>query len=447
MSSTVVLLEKEGFMEGHLLMSDKERRRKTVFDGVKAGRLTIREAAEVLGLSYRQARRSYKRFSKEGDAGLVHRSRGRCSNRRLPLGLRRRVVARYRQRYEGFGPTLAAEKLAEDGLEVDHETLRRWLLDEGLWRKRRKRAKHRERRERKHHFGELVQMDGSFHKWFGPDRGMGCLMNLVDDAQGTTLSLLSEQETTAAAMRILWQWIERYGVPKALYTDKKTVYVTDREPTLEEQLADETPQTAFGKACAKLGIEIITAHSPQAKGRVERNHAVYQDRFVKELGLRRITTLKSANALLAHGFIDGLNSKFAHPPASEVDYHQPLAKGIDLADVFCFEERRVVQNDWCVRHQNRHYQILESNRLLPKPKDKVLVRTRLDGSVHLLHRGRPLKYRALSKTELRKRVKSKTSTPRPLTPRNAPASQNSSKTPWRQGVTVMFADSDKKKKS
>ncbi len=433
-------------MEGPLLTSDKERRRKTVFDGVKARRLTIREAAEVLGLSYRQARRSYKRFREEGDAGLVHRSRGRSSNRGLSSGLRRRVVARYRKRYEGFGPTLAAEKLSQDGLEIDHETLRRWLMDEGLWTKRRRRAKHRQRRERKRHFGELVQMDGSFHKWFGPGREMGCLMNLVDDAQGTTLSLISEQETTEAAMRILWQWIERYGVPKALYTDKKTVYVTDREPTLEEQLAGETPQTAFGKACAKLGIELVTAHSPQAKGRVERNHAVYQDRFVKELDLRRIATLKSANTLLSNGFIDGLNAKFAQPPASEVDYHQPLAKGIDLADVFCFEELRVVQNDWCIRHQNRHYQILECNRPLPKPKDKALVRTRLDGSVHLLYDGRALEYRALSKTELYHMVKSKTSTTSNGMPRHAPASRNPIKSPWRQGVTLMFAGSVKKNK-
>ena len=432
-------------MEGHLLMSRKERRRKSVFDEVKAGRLTIRAAAQRLGLSYRHCRRSYKRFGEHGDRGLVHRSRGRVSNRRRCDRVRRKVLARYRQRYENFGPTLAAEKLKEEGLAVDHETLRRWLLAEGLWTKRRKRRRHRQRRERKHHFGELVQMDGSHHRWFGEDGPQGCLMNMVDDATGITLSLMENEETTEVAMGTLWKWIERYGIPQALYTDKKTVFVTDREPTLEEQLAGEEPKTAFGKACAKLGIEILTAHSPQAKGRVERNHAVYQDRLCKEFQLRRITTLATANKLLANGFIDNLNAKFAKAPLSGVDFHRPVPKEIDLADVFCFEEQRSVQNDWCIRFRNRHYQILEENRPLPKPKDKILVRIRLDASLHLLYRGRPLAYRVLKRTELRRRAKPAS---RPAAPANAPSPAQGKKpneSPWRYGVTYMFAEPVKNK--
>ncbi len=402
-------------MEGHLLMSNKERRRKSVFDEVAADRRTLKQAAEVLGLSYRHVRRSYKRFAAEGDRGLVHRSRGRVGNRAKPKNLKDKVLRRYRERYAEHecGPTLAAEKLVQEGLEVDHETLRRWLIADGQWRKRRKRRRHRTRRDRKRHFGQLVQMDGSHHRWFGPERAKHCLMNMVDDATGRTLSLMAREETTEAAMRLLWRWVEIYGIPKALYTDKKNVFVTGREPTMEEQLADEAPMTAFGKACAKLDIEIITAHSPQAKGRVERNHGVYQDRFVKELALRGITTLATANKALENGFSDELNEKFAKAPIADEDFHRPVLPGLALEDVFCIEQERRVGNDWTIRYHNRFYQILEENRPLPKPGDKVLVRTRLDGTVHLIYRGRPLQYRPIPKAEQRRRYDKRTQTLEP----------------------------------
>ena len=284
-------------MEGFLLMSEKERKRKSVFDAVRVGRLTLVKAAKRVSLSYRQCRRLYKRYREEGDAGLVHRSRGRPSNRAKPSAFKAHVLERYAERYQGFGPTLAAEKLAEDGYSLSPETLRRWLLAAGLWKKRRKRSKHRARRERKAHFGELVQLDGSHHRWFGPERAECCVMDMVDDATGVTMALMAEQETTEAAMRLLWQWVERYGIPQALYVDRKTVFITDREPTLEEQLAGQAPMTAFGQACAKLGIQLIPANSPQAKGRVERRHGVLQDRFVKELSLR---ALRAQAAEAAH---------------------------------------------------------------------------------------------------------------------------------------------------
>lgn len=402
-------------MEGHLMMSSKERRRKSVFDRVLSGEMTLREASERLGLSYRQTRRSYQRFVAEGDRGLVHRSRGRMGNRGKPAGLRKKVLRRYWERYgpAQCGPTLAAEKLVQEGLVVDHETLRRWLIADGQWRKRRKRRRHRSYRERKHHFGELVQMDGSHHRWFGAQGAQSCLMNMVDDATGRTLSLMAAEETTEAAMRLLWRWVERYGIPKALYTDKKTVFVTGREPTIEEQLAGQEPTTAFGKACAKLDIEMITAHSPQAKGRVERNHGVYQDRFYTELVLHGIKTIDSANKALQNGFSDELNAQFAKAPISEKDFHRPVPQDTVLEDVLCFEEQRTVNNDWTVRHHNRFYQILEHNRPLPKPREKVLVRTRLDKAVHLIYRGRPLQYRSIPKAEQRRRYENRTQPPNP----------------------------------
>lgn len=427
-------------MEGHLLMSAKERFRHSVFNEVKAGRLSLLAASGRLNLSYRQCKRLYKRFREEGDSGLVHRSRGRRSNRGKDTGIKARAISMYRERFEGFGPTLAAEKMAAVGVEVDHETLRRWLLSSGDWKRRRKRRGHRRRREPRHHFGELVQLDGSHHRWFGPEGEQCCLVNMVDDATGLTMSLMAEEETTADCMKQLWQWIDNFGIPQALYVDRKSVFVTNREPTIEEELAGKTPKTAFGKACEKLGIEIIEANSPQAKGRVERNHGVYQDRFVKELSLLGVKTIEGANKVLAGGFVDGLNERFCREPAREQDYHRPVPKGMDLADVFCFEEARTVQNDWVVRHDNNHYQIQSDNRPLPKPGDKITVRTRLDGSMDLVYKKKPLKHTRLSREAISERKK-KADNPPPKKKNVIPLKKPSaSKSPWRQNVTLMFAE-------
>jgi len=303
--------------------------------------------------------------------------------------LREIVLALYREQYWDFGPTLAAEKLVErDGYEVDHETLRRWLLAAGLWKRQRKRPKHREWRERKAHFGELVQMDGSHHKWF-EDRGEeGCLMDMVDDATGKTLALLSEGETIVAVMKVLWAWVERYGIPKAIYVDWKNIYVAKREPTLEEQLAGELPLTQFGRACQKLGVEIITASSPQAKGRVERKHGVYQDRWVKELRLAGIKDIERANQSLS-GFIEKLNARFAVEPRSPADFHRPVLQGMNLKHVFCLEESRTIGNDWVVRYKNRLFQVVSQSNL-PPSRRKVIVQEHLDAAVHIVYRDREI---------------------------------------------------------
>lgn len=368
-------------------MSQKERARLVEMEMVAGGKESLGEAARRLGLSYWQAERVWRRYREGGAFLLVHRARGRPSNRRREVEVRQACLEVYRERLLGFGPTLAVEKLGEWGVgSVDHETLRRWLVAEGLWQRQRKRGRHRRWRERKAHFGELVQLDGSFHDWFG--NGRKCfLMNMVDDATGCTLAVLSEQETTEAAMRLLWAWIERYGIPRALYTDWKNVYLTKREPTLEEQLSGEVPQTAFGKVCAKLGITIIPASSPQAKGRVERSNGVYQDRFIKELRLLGITTMEKANELLLGAFCEKLNRKFAHEPAKSEDWHRPVPEGMDLADIFCWEETRVVNNDWTVRYHNRWFQITGPKGNLPPAKKKVTVRRRLDGSLGFVYRG------------------------------------------------------------
>lgn len=380
-------------MEGHLLMSRKERERLKVLSRIKRGELKIDEAAELLGVSQRQARRQYKRYRQLGDRGLVHRGRGRPSNRGYAAKFKQQVLARYQERYPDFGPTLAAEKLQAEGLVVAAETLRRWLLSARLWQQRRKRKRHRSQRERRAHFGELVQLDGSHHEWFEKRRSKCCLMHMVDDATSRRLGHLDEEETILAAMTVLWQWIDRYGIPRALYTDKKNVYVADEK--LRERAADsgEEVLTQFGRACKKLGIEIITAHSPQAKGRVERGHGLYQDRLVKELRLEQCDTTAGANQLLAGPYGQQLSERFAVEPRASADYHRS-AKGIDLAAIFCVEEERQVTADWIVRFANQFYQ-LRPRRPGLIGKGRVMVQRYLNGELHFRYQEVELSYTVL----------------------------------------------------
>lgn len=389
-------------MEGHLRMSANERERLKAFERVKRGELQQKEAAALCQLEYRYLRRLYKRYCAQGDRGLVHQGRGRPSNRAHPAAFKAQVLARYRERYPDFGPTLAAEKLAVDGYVVDHETLRGWLMKSGLWQKRRKRGKHRSWRERRAHFGELVQLDGSHHKWFEERAPKACLMNMVDDAQGTTLSWLAEEETIFAAMQLLWQWIDRYGIPQSLYTDKKNVYVIDEKTREKAADSGEEVFTQFGRACRQLGIKIITAHSPEAKGRVERNHGIYQDRLVKELRLAEINTIAAANEFLQNDYCDQLNERFAVAPRSEVDFHRS-AKGYDLARIFCIEEERTLTPDWVVRFENQFYQLQPLGKT-QLPKGKVLVRRYLNGELHFGYDERDLPYTLLPERPKRKTV-------------------------------------------
>jgi hypothetical protein len=209
-------------MKNILEMSSKERMILVEMKLIEAGKEKIVQAALRLGISCRQCKRIYKRYQRKGDQGVIHLGRGKKLNRCLLESLREETVSLCHGDYEGFGPTFVAEKLTERGREVSHDTIRRWLILAGLWKGQRKRSPHRQWRARKEHFGELVQMDGSFHDWLGTGT-FYCLMNRVDDATGTTLGLLFDQETTEAAMRTLWAWIKKYGVPMALYTDRKNV--------------------------------------------------------------------------------------------------------------------------------------------------------------------------------------------------------------------------------
>lgn len=413
-----------------LEMSRKERERLVELERVAQAETTLAAAAQRLDLSYRQAKRIWSRYQAEGARGLVHRSRGRPSNRRRPERERQRALELYRERLEGFGPTLASELLAQRWeVVVDHETLRRWLMAEGLWTVRKRRWKPRQWRPRRERFGEMVQLDGSHHDWFSCAR-RDCLLEMIDDATGTRHARMASGETTADALELLWDWVERYGIPQSLYVDRKSVYWTDREPTLEEQLAGVKPATAFGRVCQRLGIEIITAFSPQAKGRVERSHGVYQDRLVKLIALDELTQPEQVNAVL-EAFDEQLNRRFTVEPACGVDAHRPVPPGMDLADVFAREHTRTVHNDWTVRFKNAWYQITGPRSALPPAKDKVQVLCRLDGSLTIHYRGRPVEFEQLPARP--PQAKARPAAPKPQSPPTPwrPAANH----PWRRPIS------------
>jgi hypothetical protein len=376
-----------------LLMSQKERKRLVVLEQVKRKQLRLVQAAEAMGVCYRQAKRIWQRYRQGGDEALVHRNRGRPSGRGKPAVLRAKVLARYAQRYPDFGPTLAAEKLQAEELAVDHETLRRWLMAAGRWCLRRRRQRHRAWRERKACFGEMVQMDGSHHDWFEGRARHAVLMVMIDDATSRTYAQFFEQETTAASFDMLEQWVRRHGVPQKLYVDRDSIYRCERLPTVPEQLSGTKPQTQFGRAMKQLGIELILANSPQAKGRVERRNAVFQDRLVKELRLAGIDDLQSANQFLRKDFLPQMNRRWTLEPASRADLHGPVPRQLDA--ILSWEHGRKVQRDWTVVCEGQWYQIEREHEGLNLVGREVIVRQRRNGLAEVLHGGKLLRSKVI----------------------------------------------------
>ena len=304
------------------------------------------------------------------------------------------VLKRYEERYGGFGPTLACEHLkADDGLEVDHETLRRWLLARGNWAVQRRRQKHRQWRERKACFGEMVQMDGSEHDWFEARRGRAVLMVMIDDATNRTYARFFEAETTRAAFDVFEGYSRNYGMPQSLYVDRDSIYKTTREPSVEEQLAGERPLTQFGRAMKRLGVEIELAYSPQAKGRVERRNGLFQDRLIKELRLARISDLEAANAFLQEKFLPQINKRFCIPAAQEADVHRAVPR--DLKEALGWEESRLVQRDWTVRWKDRYFQIAKEHEGLCLAGKNIIIRELRCGRVQLIVGAQKVRFKEL----------------------------------------------------
>jgi transposase len=372
-------------------MSAREGMRLDALSRVKRQELTVVEAAELMAVSLRQARRLWKRFKAGGAGGLVHGLRGRVSNRRLPEELRDQIVRRHQERYCDFGPTLASEKLAEEGLTVSPDTLVAILQERHLWRRQRKAGRHRKRRERQAHFGQMVQMDGSHHDWFegrGFSRKWCVLMVIVDDATGQTYARFYPAETTEAAFDVLGRWIGVHGVPRKVYVDRHGIYRS------EEGFDGGYPPTQFGRAMQTLGTELILARSPQAKGRVERKHRVFQDRLVKELRLRGISDMAQANVLLEKALLPELNRRYAITPRRMADMHRTAPA--EIQEILCVQEERVVGQDWCVRWKNRWLQIEPSQESRHLAGRKVVVKQLGSGKLLVLREDKPLAFKELA---------------------------------------------------
>lgn len=316
------------------------------------------------------------------------------------------------------------------------------MLAAGLWSRARKRSPHRRRRERNAHFGELVQLDGSFHDWFEGRGPTSCLLTLVDDATGRSHGRFSAQETIWAAVAVLRDWIAAYGIPQALYTDWKNVYV--RLPTEEERLTETAPLTQFGRRCAQLGIRIIPASSPQAKGRIERNHGTQQDRLVKKLRRTGIADSGAANTFLEAGHWADHNEQFARPPAAADDVHVAIPRGVRLDAVFRLEEKRTVSNDWVVRYANRYFQI-ERQSHRPPARATVLVYEAVDGQLEIRYRDRVMRYQELTAERLAatratapasyRPAAAPTAPPPPVTSPPRRRGQQTADHPWHHTVT------------
>src|SRR6202795_3607784 len=385
----------EGPMETErIALSQRERDRLEVLHEVKQKHLTQLAAAARLQVSDRQVRRMLLRLRQRGDGALVHGLRGRPSNRKLAVRFEQKILARLRQRYADFGPTLAAEHLAQEGLVVSRETLRKWMTQAALWRPRSQRVKAvhvwRERRAR---FGELVMQDSSPFRWL-EDRGPACqLIALIDDATSRVWGRFTEHDTTEENLRTLQGWLRRYGRPLAHYTDKNSIFQKAGPQPLPEQLRGDPLRTQFGRALNELGIEWIAAHSPQAKGRIERLFETLQDRLVKEMRLAGIDSIQGANHFLETRFVPEWEQRFTVAARNPRNVHRRLGPEQHLEEILSVRVARRVAQDHTVRWEGKRWGVVREEVCAGLRGAAVEIERRLDASPWLAHRGRYLHLR------------------------------------------------------
>jgi hypothetical protein len=381
-----------------IMLHQRELKRLHVIHRVLDEALKQVEAAEILSLSDRQIRRIIKKVRVEGDVGIIHESRGKPSNRRLPKKIKDKAIKFYREKLRGFGPTLASEKLSElEGIEINKDTLRKWLIETGDWEKVRKSMKHRQWRERKHHIGEMIQIDGSHHDWF-EGRGPECvLMGYIDDATGKVYAKFYEYEGTMPAMDSFKRYVKKYGIPVRAYLDKHTTYKSPKKAAFTGY--DEEPLSQFERAMKELGVEVSHAHSPQAKGRIERLFRTFQDRVVKEMRLKGIKTIEEANKFLVN-YLPLYNKKFAVKPKEKEDIHRGIPKGMNLDRILCIKTERTLRNDFTIAHSGKLYQIQDRIKA-----GKVIVEERINGTMAITHNGTFLKFKEIMERYERQKTK------------------------------------------
>lgn len=376
-----------------IALSQRERERLRVLHEVKEKHLTQVEAAERLKVTDRQVRRLLAALEERGDGAVVHGLRGRPSNRKLAGSLQQKILARVRQRYADFGPTLAAEHLAQEGLSVSRETLRKWMTGAQLWRPRTLRVKAiHVWRERRACFGEMVMQDSSPFRWL-EQRGPACqLIAVIDDATSRLWARLVEHDTTEENLRTLWGWLQRYGRPLAHYTDKNSIFRHRHgAAALQEQLRGEEPLSQFGRALRELGIAWIAAHSPQAKGRIERLFGTLQDRLVKEMRLAGIDTIAAANHFLETRFLPEWEQRFTVQPRNPRNAHRRLDPEHRLEEILSVRSARKVASDFTVSWDGVRWGVPREEVCAGLRGTAVEIERRLDGSHWLRFRKRYLR--------------------------------------------------------
>lgn len=372
--------------EDIIIMKKKDLRKLYVIKAVYEGKENQETAGEHLQLSARQVRRLVKRFKEEGEEGIFHKNRGKQSKRKLKQEIQERIIELYRGYYKGFGPTFFTEKLNEkEAIKISDETVRKYLIGSGDWKKEKKKVKKiRKWRHRKTCKGAMLQLDGSHHNWFEDRGGKSVLMAYIDDATNEVYGRFYTYEGMEPAMDSFRRYIENNGIPISVYTDRHTTYKSPAQPSIEEEIDGRVPLSEFGRALVELGVELIHAHSPQAKGRVERLFETLQDRLVKEMRLEGISTIEEGNKFLEE-YWPRHNKRFSVVPEEAKDVHRPV--DIDLDRVFCKKVERVVRKDNTIEYKAGVYQVEE-----PVEGKKVMVEERLDGKIVLSDNGRLVKF-------------------------------------------------------
>ena len=375
-------------------MNRKERDRLRLIHEVERGHIASKDGAVILRISERQMKRIRKRWREEGDSGLAHKRRGTPSNRRIPDSVMQRAVDLIRGKYPDFKPTFASEKLELDGICVSEETVRKWMIEAGLWKPRKKREHHRERRERRERFGEMIQVDGSLHDWLEGRGPRMTLIAMIDDATSEVVLRFAPAEGFPSVMATMRLWLEKHGRPLSIYADRHSIWVAKAGEPGER---DELDTTQLRRALRDLDIEFIAARSPQAKGRVERLFETLQDRLVKELRLAGIDNMDDANRFLEETYLPWHNQRFRLEPASKANAHRRLGRGFDLDLILSGHEERTVANDYTLRWRNRFFQIHK-----PVPTGlrgaRATVADLADGSLRIVFRGRDLNWEEISKS-------------------------------------------------
>jgi len=358
------------------------------------GQIDGTEASMKMGISVRQVKRLKKRYLEKGAKGLIHQSRGNLGSRKTDTNIEKQVVDIIKDKYSDFGPLMACEKLTElHGIQLGRETIRRIMITAHIWKmKERKKPEYFAWRERMASYGELLQFDGSYHPWFEGRNPLileACLLASIDDATGKiTFAEFAANEGVEAVFWFFWKYILEHGIPMGVYLDKFSTYKINHPAAVD----NHDLMTQFQRATKALNINLITAHTPQAKGRVERLFQTLQDRLVKELRLHNISTIPEANVFLRNTFIPWFNSRYAVVPRSTADMHRPVPDGVrtQLPSIFSTQSVRSVNNDFTIQFKNTWYQLKEIQPMTVHKGDKVMMEERLDGTVHIQCKGQYL---------------------------------------------------------